>query len=707
MDLAQNRVKDNRIVIGSDPSRPEYDFHNADMYSISSVNDLDMVGAELAVDELTPKVNYDINGGELWSPSDYDGILSSDRLLYATNKVLPDIRELKYGTPVWYYYDGNVIGKYYVKNVKRVAIDAYQINAISAIGIIDRQQHDGGVYTGETFQSVVSGIIGGAFSFTCSAEAAKLQVFGWLPIASKRKNLHQLCFSLGVAIKKDANGDMFFTYLPESGAKTIEKTRTFYGGDVDLTAPATAARITEHAFYILDTDAEVTLFDNTDGSGYADGLRVTFREAPCHDLEASDNLQILSSGVNHAIVRGTGTLKGKKYTHTTHDITVGDINALAENTVTVTDATLVNALNSQTVANKILMYYSSRKTVETDIITDTGLYAGDLLRMTDPYMEEISGYISRMSIDVSSFRRAKCRIITDYLPVYHGNAYGKSNLYTGSGVLTVPSGGAKITLIGGGNGGQSGGDGADGDYTYGSQGTRPTIGSGGAGGEPGKGGDGGKIFTIIVPAGTYTYSCGKGGAGGVSKGVDPTYGASGGATELFSDGALLYSSESGMSNSNGFYDMVNRVVYAAPGASDGAKGGKGGKPSYFSKGYEAEDVTWRGQTWYGGENIEEPFENGDALEYAGGGGGAAAGENGTSAVNSFGAKGGDAMNREDATIYGNGGPGGHGGGGGGVGGTERWTDYEGKTQWSGRNGGRGGKGGNGGSGSNGCIILYT
>ena len=44
-----------------------------------------------------------------------------------------DIRQYVYGTPVEYTYDGNLIGKFYLKNVVRLSANTWQINMISAM----------------------------------------------------------------------------------------------------------------------------------------------------------------------------------------------------------------------------------------------------------------------------------------------------------------------------------------------------------------------------------------------------------------------------------------------------------------------------------------------------------------------------------------------------------------------------------------------
>ena len=688
----------NKILIGADAAAPLYEFDNADIREITGVTAVDIVGAELSIDKLTPKVEYDVDAAELWTPSDYGGILSSDGYLWATNRTFDDIRTLNYGEVVRYYHDGKLAGKFYVKNVDRISKDVYQINAMSAVGLLEAQRHYGGIYAGQTFLQVATDIIGSAVGFSCADDVAAVTIYGWLPIASKRKNLHQLLFATGTALTKDKNGDIRFVFLSTGAPKSVPDNRIYYGGNVDYSSPASAVEVTEHAFYSLVTDETVTLFDNTDGSGAADNTLVSFQDAPVHDLAVEGNLTIVSSGVNYAVVTGTGALTGKKYTHTSKvvrketDTAVGE-----ENVVTVTEATLVSVANSENVAKRMLAYYSSKKTVGAAIVLD-GEQAGKQLAFNDPYDEATTGFLATMEINVSSNLKAQCTIITDYVPTGQGNNYNEVKIFSGSGTIVVPDGGAKVALIGGGQGGQSGQNGQNGaisasveENTY-----------GGEGGEGGEGGSWGKVLVVELAKGTYTYSCGVGGSGGVQNTntslAPPVSGLLGTDTVIYDEsGKIIATSANGISSNKGYSNLFSGEIYATNGTS-GVKAGKGGKEGWGH--VDAESVTYNGQTWLGGANGEPYFGSQTGGNVGGGGSGAAVGQNGKNAGSSStrtGADGVQPVSRAKSLVYGSGGDGGHGGSGAGAGGVNGGME---------RASGKGGIGGNGGDGGDGCIAAY-
>lgn len=122
-----------RIVIG-DLSTPSFTFEGDDILSTSGDLSVDMIGAELCTDVMEAEVSYD----------DVDG----------------ELQALLWATPVYFYYDDQLAGKLYCVNVTRTARKKYLIRTTSAAGIMDHDTYYGGMYSGETFQTVVEQIIG-------------------------------------------------------------------------------------------------------------------------------------------------------------------------------------------------------------------------------------------------------------------------------------------------------------------------------------------------------------------------------------------------------------------------------------------------------------------------------------------------------------------------------------------------------------------
>lgn len=695
-----------KILIGADPSAPLYTFTatNRDIKSCSCVLSSALVGDELAIDQFMPVVYHAGYIRCRFAPAGSSCLVTADgkRLMVYPGTGFLD--KIPYGTPIWYQSGDNLVGKFYIKRILRTGKAYFDILAVSAIGVMDGQTHYGGLYTGQTFATVAADIIGGGYAFSCTDEVAAIQIYGWLPIASRRENLHQLLFACGVMLDKDSNGDLYFRFPDSETYKSIPDKRIFIdNGSVDYMTPATAAEITEHAWIQLTTDETVTLFDNTDGSGAAVSTFVAFQQAPVHDLVASGNLTVESSGVNYAVVSGTGTLTGKKYTHVTKVLRKTVEDPGTEKTVSVTEATLVNIANSENVCQRVLSYYSSARTIQADVVLH-GERPGDQISFNNPYNEPEMAFLSSMDVNASSFLRAACELVTGYVPSGGGNNYTQVVVLTGTGNYQFPVGTKKgvAVLISAGDGGWSGGKGADATGHKHFDSERKA----GAGGIAGVAGSGGKILAVKLenPTGIFAYSCGTKGLGGAQDGTEGSVAGTQGTATTFGP----YSSENGQTSATGYVNLFTGEIYALPGR-DGIAGGKGSDESGDGPGV----IDHSGNVWTPGKNGKS-YSNNHGNGDGGYGGGAAVGANGNdgadgrvSSSGGFGGGGGDGASPlpgRSAASYGSGGDGGHGGGGGGAGGYGSGNEDLGSV--SNGDPGQGSEGSDGGDGADGVIVIY-
>lgn len=732
-----------RITIG-DIDAPDYEFDNDTIVSgsMSYSTAVDLVGTELSVDIFTATVEYYVGGDLLFSPHDYNGVLTSDDYLFSTADVLGNIAEAPYGIPVVLYNDGELVGKFFLQNIVRVAATRYKINAMSAIGILEHQRHYGGIYQMVTIGDFLTEIIGNSFDYSVDPAVASETISGWLPLSNKRSNLHEVMQAMGVTLTKDENGNIKFSFLYDGDAQSVSSDRIYMNGTVNYNALASAVEVTEHSFVQLPASDPVDqLFDNI-AQVPVSNLLVGFSD-PHYDISASAGLTIEEFGVNYAIVSGIGTLTGKKYTHNTRTITKQAVGAVgAENIAKCDGNTMINALNSEAVANRLLAFYASRKTVSASIVNQ-GEKCGDKISFTNAFGEADSGFIASMDSTPSTFIKSALKIITDYVPTGGGNFYHNRAVISSSGTWLVPSGVTRIrvVLIGGGQGGQgglNGQHGMGGDKEYGGdqvvvynypeslmagyyRGTQHPA-SGGKAGTPGLSGKV-LIFDVEITDGeVLTFTIGQGGAGGVGNGGN---GADGTDTTVSSTSISPCSTADGVRVS-AYYDPITGDILAATG-ENGYDGGDGGMTDTIDViGYDGGDglpgadvgdyhggVGGRGVIDNNPPGYDEVFKTS-----GGGGGGAAYGANGGAGSNgdsygSFWISGGDGGNGANATApsaasYGTGGTGGNGGGGGGNGGGVYWWNPSrgSNSEAFASNGGAGGLGSAGGDGGDGCAIIY-
>lgn len=732
-------MADYRIEIGSQA----FGHDNIIMGSITINTAVDIAGSELSADIFSVGILFEAGVAYLFSPADYDGILTEDLYLFgAADVTVGDLDQIPYGTPIKLYDGTTLVSKFFVHDVTKTGKNKFTVNAISAVGMLEAIRHNGGVYVNTTAAAVISDIIGGAFPYTINAAVAAQIVAGWLPIASARDNLHQLCFALGINIVKDQNGDIVFTFLLSESPISVPDDRIFMGGNVQYNVLASAVEVAEHQFYKVSSTQAEQIFSNA-GEIASEHLFIEF-PSPCYDVYA-DNLTIEELGDNYCIVSGIGSLYGKKYTHETkiYQRSIPGSTAIVPNVLSSSSCTLINHLNVISVLDRLVAYYGSRKTISADLLV-AGEKAGDTITFTDAFGDETTGIITAMDTVATNIRKAKVEIVSDYSPTGQGNHYDHVALITASGTWKVPAGVTKICigLIGGGNGGYGGYNGQDGAGGV----NRPPMGEtgdqsweevdsgehtwyanqplkkGGAGGNPGSPGKSYVINAIVAPREVITVAIGSGGSGGVRNGGT---GAAGTATTASSASLGNISSDLGIAADNGFMDVFTGQVFAAAGKT-GTPGGDGGQTDVESlrgdngvAGRPGANVGAK----TGGAGGAGKMITGYPFGSGGGGGGAAVGTNG--------GNGGDAtlIEQETATVYiarvitgaggnganavaprkayyGCGGDGGNGGGAGGNAGAGRLGNMGPYDSLVVSSGGTGGKGSSGGAGGDGCVIIY-
>lgn len=662
--------------------------------------------------------------------------------------------------PITVFNGERQLGIFYVQDVKRTAADLYKVSATSAVGILSDGNHYGGIYTGQTAESII-GSICGSVKYDIQNKLRPIKLYGWLPIATPRDNLAQVLFAMGATLRTDLNGVLRIEELWDGLSGDIGTDRMYQGASVEYASKVTQVSLTEHQ-YVASGDLD-ELFSGTTQSGDI----ITFDE-PVYGLTAS-GFTIQSQGANFAkLSAGNGTLKGRKYKHNTREIIKTVSSASEPNIKAVKDATLVSLVNSQAVSNNLVNYLKWNRTIKTSVVYQ-GEIPGDLISTWDPFDKtSVDVCIQEADIILSNTIKANEKMLVGFTPIRQegSESYEYHVVLTGSGTWTVPEGTTSVraVLIGAGGAGFDGSPGGDSTETWEDEEikttrinlTAPTTsasdssnvsnrgaGTPGNGGAGGAAGTPGKVYEVTFSPSSgsrISYSCG-------SKGT--SNGALGGATTFGS-----YSSNSGSTSSAGYTDIISGITYAKSGDSgaDGGKGGSGadgesvggvsgGKQEPSGSATRSDSDTQRRS------NISMDIDATANFSLGASGGGGAGGNSGnnlgtpggdaevgsvrlsitTGYINAFvypnkGGTGGDGADGADASVYGCSGSG--AGGGGGAGGDssassnvsaqyyvynitiETRTDFAINNNAGGAAVRKGGAGGKGGSGADGCIILY-
>jgi len=299
------------------------------------------------------------------------------------------------------YQDGALQGVFYLTRTRQVGTMTYEIEAEDALSLLDDEQHLGGMYYDESAPTLIADIMG-AVPYALDPSFSGATVTGYLPVASRRENLAQVAFAIGAVV--DTSGSAVVKIKPASEAVTaaFDRSTAYDNGTIEKQDPATSVEVTAHAYY-LNFQRTQTLYNDT-----LNGTALVTFDAPMHDLQITGGT-IVSSGANHAVISGTGSLvvlTGDVYIESKRVYKADNPAAPAgsrPNVVQVSNATLVSLNNVQDVLARVLAYYSSREKLNIRLILGSAM-PGDLVTVSGPFGGTKTGYLESAEINLSRKR---------------------------------------------------------------------------------------------------------------------------------------------------------------------------------------------------------------------------------------------------------------------------------------------------------------
>lgn len=764
-----------------------YAFGNDDIIGFPIANTHQaLISAELNADEISVRLRYN----PAYAGYYIDDAVEGSDFLRAQHKIFMvktangefPFEVVDNATPIDLYTDDTLLARYYITSIapryQHEGFIYFDVTAISFIGLTINMEHNGGLYTSTPIGEIIADILKATkdnarstsslfffnmqngLYYTMDALVYNYRVGGRLfatdPTQDKtaRDNIRDVLFASGASILKNADGSLYFTFNQPSEAVPIIDDNIYVGQPYREGEVVTDVKVIAHSYFAIEGGEEKTLFDSR--GDVVDHAKILFDEPIFRFSDTT--LTINESGVNYAIVSGTGILKGYEYTHTRQEFSKHIADGI-EN-IKTSNNSLVTTLNYLSVLERMENYYKNARELETSFVIPPNVKAGSLIRFTDMFNNTKNGFIKDADITYSGIDKGVCNVVVDWVPSNVGEGFTKCYVLQGNGTWNKAQAEAEIghaitkarlVLLGGGHGGYKGGDGEAGSTS-----------KGGAGGAEGQGGEAGKVFAVTledgVPA-SIPYSCGTGG--------QPAQ--DGGNTTATVSGTV-YTSANGSVPAGGVMNLITGDVYATTG-ENGCRGGRGGSAGedYGSGVNYGEPTTWKGQTWQGGEPFIVPAWDADddtrgwfyrypvvnyqgqsvvdttgrygskeSVSYGGtAGGGSAVGSNGkkTAKVGSYaniykssgyvigvrtvigtdGANGADAVDATGTPNIASGGFGGHGGGGGSqraeANGAGGWSSVNTSATIQGTNvqgaEGRGGFGSNGTAGGAGALLIYV
>lgn len=265
------------------------------------------------------------------------------------------------------YFNGDLIGNFYLKNGSRKNKSDFYMDSHDAIGVLDGNEYAGGIYTGQLVPDVIAEIFDGEdFAYLVDEAYSTTQLYGYIPYTTKRNALQQIAFAVG-AIVDTSNTETVSIYTQQTEVTGyFDEDNTFEGMTLEHTDIVTGIRLTVHSY---QESQEIAELYNDPLNGTAE---IVFSE-PYYGLSVSGGT-IVKSGHNYAVVNGSGgtvTLTGKKYNHLTNQIVKENPDIVFnKNIKEVMDATLIHSGNAAQALDRIYAYYQRAESVVGDVLLE-------------------------------------------------------------------------------------------------------------------------------------------------------------------------------------------------------------------------------------------------------------------------------------------------------------------------------------------------
>ena len=261
----------------------------------------DLVFGCKSLSELSYVQSVSLDGNEIQSDEIYSTIRAPDNV----NDWLSLWQSVRRDIPVYVDIgDSARREKFYFKSLERLSRQDFRLTAQSPIGKLSSEFH-GGLYQGERLTDVIAAVLhddnsadnASIVPYGCNPLLESVFVHGWLPYVKRREAIHMLALAYGFVIRRDSNGDLYFT-IPPTSSYNLSADEIFTGGNVDYRLGQSYSRIdvTQYSFIQTVSDKETTLFDNTEGAPPAEYQLVKFADAPCYNIRV-DGLTLHNSGV--------------------------------------------------------------------------------------------------------------------------------------------------------------------------------------------------------------------------------------------------------------------------------------------------------------------------------------------------------------------------------------------------------------------------
>lgn len=294
------------------------------------------------------------------------------------------------------YFNGEFVGKTFVKDFKRKTKTQWSIKTEDYIGIMDSVQFLGGVYENAQSHDVLRSIFETAkIPYSLDTSLSNKPIQGYIPITSCREALMQVCFAIGAVADTSGREDVLVYPLSDELKQEIPLNRIMQGQSISNETKMTAFELTAHEY--IKTDENIVLYE-AEKSGSGENIFIKFSQ-PVHSLSITDGSVVSEPNANYAVINAgeNCVLSGQKYEH--KQIVKSKKNPLVlfsdtENIISANNATLVSPKNVDNVLERCYNYFVNADTVNAKIVerrADESVKLGDLIEVATEFSGTIKG----------------------------------------------------------------------------------------------------------------------------------------------------------------------------------------------------------------------------------------------------------------------------------------------------------------------------
>jgi len=368
------------------------EFTDADIEEATLKEAVNPLSAELPYSELMVRVFSE----------DEDFAITNPKGIYAA---------LQQRQPLLVKAEGRELGTYYLNEWSSTAEISTTLTATDLLGVIDKTDFLGGMYSNVPAGDIVAEIMASAGAeYEMDAALASVPLSGWIPVCTHREALQQVAFALGAIVTCGRTDRIHIQAPTASVAAHISYDRKTYEEKLTLRPLVTGVEVTTHSYKPETQEKELYSAELSPGR-----YDILFSE-PVHGITVT-GATLVSTGANHAVidvsVAGTVNIVGKGYIDNTQLFGVYAASLPAgekRNVLQIKDATLISPANAKAAAQRVYDYYQQRYENELEIVTAEGEQPGQLVTVDSMYGRVIKGRIEWLRLDLATMI-ATCGVV--------------------------------------------------------------------------------------------------------------------------------------------------------------------------------------------------------------------------------------------------------------------------------------------------------